>query len=113
MNETTPEKNNAAAGQTVQGRLGSGFYSADHSAAGNSLLPPDAPLQRRTGPPKAQEVAFEEMGDIHPALENLLRVQADYARRDPGTSRAMRDVAYKALIAEIRSYLLCRGDASR
>lgn len=46
-----------------------------------------------------------EMGDIHPALENLLRLQAEYARQVPGISRAMRDVAYKALEAEIRRYV--------
>ena len=46
-----------------------------------------------------------EMGDIEPALENLLRVQAEYARREPRVSRAMRDVARRALEAEIHRYI--------
>lgn len=46
-----------------------------------------------------------EMGDISPALENLLRVQAEYARGEPGVSRAMRDVARNALEQEIKRYV--------
>ena len=45
------------------------------------------------------------MGDSAPARENLLNLQAEYARREPGVSRAMRDVAYKAVAAEIERYI--------
>ena len=48
---------------------------------------------------------LQEMGDIAPALELLLRVQAEYARREPGVSRAMRDVAYNAVATEIERYV--------
>ena len=52
-----------------------------------------------------QEVPFAEMGDIQPALENLLALQSRYARREVGVTRANVDVARKALIAEIRQYV--------
>lgn len=48
-----------------------------------------------------------EMGDINPAIENLLLLQAKYARQD-GVSRAQRDVAYNAVAAEIERYILAR-----
>jgi hypothetical protein len=48
--------------------------------------------------------ALIECGDIIPALENLLNVQAAYAR-DGHTSRAMRDVARKAFETELREFL--------
>lgn len=51
---------------------------------------------------------LEEMGDIAPALEVLLRLQAEYARGEPGVSRAMRDVAHKAVAAEIERYIIRR-----
>ena len=51
---------------------------------------------------------LEEMGDIAPAIENLLKLQAEYARREPDVSRAMRDVAYKAVAAEIERYIIAR-----
>lgn len=54
---------------------------------------------------------LEEMGDIAPALENLLKLQAEYARREPSVSRAMRDVAYKAVAAEIERYIIQRLSA--
>jgi len=52
-----------------------------------------------------KDVPLEEMGDIAPALEILLRMHAEYARQEPGVSRAMRDVARAALVAEIRRYI--------
>lgn len=51
-----------------------------------------------------------EMGDIGPALSLLLLAHAGYARRDPEYSRAMRDVAEKALIREINAYLEWRSN---
>lgn len=48
---------------------------------------------------------LEEMGDIAPALESLLQIQANYARSVPGVSRAHRDVARKALAVEIQRYV--------
>jgi hypothetical protein len=47
---------------------------------------------------------FEEFGDVEVALETLLRLQGEYARGVESTSRAHRDVAMKALYAEIRAY---------
>jgi hypothetical protein len=48
---------------------------------------------------------LEEMGDIAPALDNLLKIQAEYARSVPGITRAMRDVARASLAAEIARYV--------
>jgi hypothetical protein len=56
---------------------------------------------------------LEEMGDIAPALKTLLKLQAEYARRDPDTSRAMRDVAWKAVEAEIHRYIDTHYDRKR
>ena len=57
------------------------------------------------GPRAKRKVpALMECGDIIPALENLLNVQAAYARGDH-TSRAMRDVARKAFEAELLDFL--------
>ena len=56
---------------------------------------------------------LEEMGDIAPALELLLRVQAEYARREPSASRAMRDVARSAVETEIHRYIRANFDQRR
>lgn len=48
---------------------------------------------------------LEEMGDIAPALDSLLQIQANYARSVPGVTRAMRDVARKAVAVEIQRYV--------
>ena len=47
---------------------------------------------------------FEEFGDVEPALQLVLKTQSAYARSEPGTNRAMRDIAVKALYEEIRKY---------
>lgn len=72
-------------------------------------MQPDAQLQGgRAVPQERSEVSLpclQEMGDIGPAMELLLRVQAEYARREAGVSRAMRDVAYNAVAMEIERYI--------
>lgn len=48
---------------------------------------------------------FVEMGDVGAALDVLLKMQAGYARNDGSYSRAMVDVAYRAVHAELENYL--------
>lgn len=112
MNDNSTKEATGAAHGVLGGRsLDAGFPRPGGGEGSNDPLQAHAQAQRATGAPTSPEMSLpclEEMGDIAPALEILLRLQAEYARREPGTSRAMRDVARKALEAEIRRYMEAR-----
>lgn len=102
MNDAFEKKaNNAAHGQDGQGAVGSGF---SHPCEGNGRNH-DKDWTRKEA---VALPALEEMGDIAPAMELLLRTQSEYVRREPGVSRAMRDVAYHAVAVEIERYVRMR-----
>ena len=114
MNEAVEKKaDNAAHGQAGQGAVGSGFSRPYDAGGCNHTLPPMPEIQgtpHKDWPRKEAMAlpALAEMGDIAPAMELLLRTQAEYARREPGVSRAMRDVAYHAVATEIERYVRMR-----
>lgn len=74
------------------------------SLSGDGKMPPHAQAQGASDLSEKKVIPLAEMGDIQPALDMLLRVQAEYSRGERGVSRAMRDVAYSALVREIERY---------
>lgn len=59
------------------------------------------------------ENQFEDMGDVKPALDVLLRVHADFSEGDTSATQAMVDVAKRALAAEIRAHVARRAAPPR
>lgn len=110
MNETQKKGLDRSSSRIASGVGGTSFPHADDGIASNSALQSNAQVQGAGGQNWTceKEMALPvlaEMGDIAPALQVLLRLQAEYARGEPGVSRAMRDVAYNAVGTEIERYL--------
>jgi hypothetical protein len=107
MNEATPGKANQAARELASFGRGSGIPEADYLKGCDRTYPPDAEAQGGRVVPTPLP-CLEEMGDIGAAMDLLLMVQSNYARKEPGVSRAMRDVARNAVAAEIERYIRSR-----
>lgn len=110
MNETQKKALDPAAGALTSIVAGSSFPQTDIGVGSNGPVQSNAEAQGASHQDWKSEKevplpVLEEMGDIAPALNVLLRLQAEYARGEPGVSRAMRDVAYNAVATEIERYL--------
>lgn len=81
------------------GRCGEGNFAGQANA---QTQPAGGMAEKRS---EMKLPCLQEMGDIAPAIAILLRLQADYSRRDPSVSRAMVDVAYNAVATEIERYI--------